>query len=344
MKVILLIVISIILSSACSTTKDRIFPIEKVSQLTDYSNIDSWAASPFKVDNADECPSPNFVNNQENAEADVFFVHPTTYTTNKGEITWNADISDAKLNKKTDEGTILFQASVFNGAGRIFAPRYRQAHINVFYLKSPDQKDSAKKALDLAYEDVKASFEYYLENYNNGRPIIIASHSQGTLHAVRLINDFFEGKELMEQLVVAYLIGMPIREDTFETLKPCKDKDDIDCFNSWRSYQRGYLPKYHEANSNIIVTNPLSWTRDHKYVPKEENDGTLLFKFNKGLKPNIVDAQIYEDHLWINKPKFRGSAFVTFKNYHIADYNLFYADIRANAVDRVNTFLEKSKE
>jgi hypothetical protein len=248
------------------------------------------------------------------------------------------------LNKKTDEGTILFQASVFNEIGRVFAPRYRQAHIHVFYNKNIEKDHYSKKALEMAYQDIKASFEFYLENYNQGRPIIIAGHSQGTLHAARLIKDYFEEKDLMDQLVVSYLVGMPIRENSFENIDPCRYSSDTGCFTSWRSYRRGYLPKYHESSSNIVVTNPLSWTMDNTIVQKEKNPGTLLFKFEDGLFPNLADAQIYEDHLWVNKPKFKGSRFMTFKNYHIADYNLFYASIKDNAKTRAETFLEMANK
>lgn len=33
--------------------------------------------------------------------------------------------------------------------------------------------------LELAYEDIKCAFEYYMENYNDGRPIVVAGFSQG---------------------------------------------------------------------------------------------------------------------------------------------------------------------
>lgn len=307
----------------------------------DYSNLDNWAASPFKDDPADRVPESSMRDNQENASVDVFFLHPTTYTKQRGNTEWNGTMDDPELNEKTDQGTILFQASVFNGTGRVFAPRYRQAHIQVFFNKDIEKRVYARKALDLAYQDVKESFEYYLEHHNNGRPIIIASHSQGTVHATKILQEYFEGKPLMDQLVVAYLVGMPIRDNTFTEIPPCESKDDIQCFNTWRTYQKNHLPKWHEANSNIVVTNPLSWTRSKDYVSKEENEGTLLFNFDKGLTPHIADAQIYEDHLWVTKPKFRGSIFVRFKNYHIADYNLFYADIRENAQHRVEQYLKK---
>lgn len=33
--------------------------------------------------------------------------------------------------------------------------------------------------LELAYENIKCAFEYYMENYNDGRPIVVAGFSQG---------------------------------------------------------------------------------------------------------------------------------------------------------------------
>jgi hypothetical protein len=55
----------------------------------------------------------------------------------------------------------------------------------------------------------------------------------------------------------------------------------------------------------------------------------------------LVCTQIHEDLLWVSKPKFPWSFLLTTKNYHIADYNFFYADIRHNAQVRVNAFLGK---
>ena len=46
---------------------------------------------------------------------------------------WNADIDNEELNEKTDNSTILYQASVFNKYCRVFAPRYRQANLQAFF-------------------------------------------------------------------------------------------------------------------------------------------------------------------------------------------------------------------
>jgi hypothetical protein len=335
----------LIILASCKSIPQGTFEPDQVDHTTDYGNLDNWAATPMTIDFADKTPGGIYQDVQHDAPADVFFIHPTSYTKERGNTDWNASLNDDDINQKTDEGTILFQASVFNGAGKIYAPRYRQAHIFVYFTgDEAEERKNAKKALNLAYSDVKAAFEYYLENWNNDRPIIIASHSQGTTHAIRLINEYFEGHPLMDQLIAAYLVGMPVRTSTFPSLKPCENATETGCFVTWRSYQRGFLPKWHESGSDIVVTNPLSWKTDTSYVAPEENEGTVLFNFDKGVTPGIADAQVYEDHLWVNKPKFRGSVFLTFKNYHIADYNLFYADIRKNAMDRVEAFLEKENQ
>ncbi|GIR73695.1 MAG: hypothetical protein CM15mP76_04220 [Prochlorococcus sp.] len=71
------------------------------------------------------------------------------------------------------------QASAFNGSCNIYAPEYRQATYFSFF----DKDDNGKKALDLAYEDIENAFNYFLEFFNNGKPFIIAAHSQGALHS-----------------------------------------------------------------------------------------------------------------------------------------------------------------
>ncbi|MEO8852771.1 MAG: DUF3089 domain-containing protein, partial [Ginsengibacter sp.] len=202
------------------------------NHLPDYSNLNYWAASPFKNNPSDNVPA-DLKDRSKDALADVFFIYPTSYTNKEMPDGWNAAIDDAAVNEKTDKGSILYQASVFNKYCRVFAPRYRQASLAAFYTNN---KDSANSALDTAYEDVRNAFIYYLKNYNNGRPIIIASHSQGTLHAGRLLKEFFEGKPLQKQLVCAYIIGLPVFTNYFSELSPCKDSTQTGCFVTWRTF------------------------------------------------------------------------------------------------------------
>lgn len=302
----------------------------------DYADVHNWAALPTLHDSADCVPIDTWTDAQPDSPVDVFFIHPTTYTGKHGQNRWNASLSDTKLNQGTDAYPIRYQASIFNGAGKVYAPRYRQAHLNSFFTK---KTGDAARALGLAYEDVRAAFKYYLEHYNQGRPFIIASHSQGTFHAKQLLEDFVDGKPLQDQFVVAYLVGLTVPADLFENIKPCTTPDQTNCFCSWRTFKEGYIPKkLHFADTNIVVTNPVTWDAAVPSCDQEVQIGGVLRDFQQ-VYPHLVCTSIHDDLLWVTKPKFPGSFLLTTKNYHIADYNFFYADVRKNAQDRVKAFL-----
>lgn len=330
--------------TACGSVRPRgEFDANQLPPVPDYARLENWAAHPDKSDPADRTPIPEIKNLQDGAPIDVLFFYPTTYTGSKrSESHWNADVNDAKTNKATDEGTILFQASIFNGVGRVFSPRYRQAHLSVFYDKK--RPDSDKAALALAYSDIEAAFDYYLKNWNNDRPFIIAAHSQGALHAMNLIQRRIENTPLQSQLVAAYIVGWPVRSNFFKSFKPCQKPDETNCYCSWRTWNRGFVlerrsdPRF---ESNIVCTNPLNWTTtEGAYSPKSDNKGGVVRPFGK-VYPQITDAEVYRGILLSSKPKFRGSVLFRRKNYHIGDLNLYYMNVRENAGVRTGAYFRK---
>jgi hypothetical protein len=305
----------------------------------DYSQKSTWAALPDKDDAADKIPlKSNLKDGQKEAKVDVFFLHPTIYTyAPKNQYLWNADVSDNELNAMVDNSTILNQATAFNGSGRVYAPRYRQAHYYSFLTKNAEDK---KQALDLAYSDIKAAFEYYLAHWNQGRPIIIASHSQGTVLAKRLLQEFFDDKPLQKQLVEAYLIGIATAPDTFKSIKPSQSADETGGFVSWNTFARDYVPAYYaEGLSKAVCTNPLSWKLNEDFVSKKENKGGVGLKFT--FVKEAADAQVHQGILWINKPYVRGRAFLRTKVWHRADINLFWMNIRENVALRVEKYFNQ---
>ena len=302
-----------------------------------YELLDYWAAHPDKHDPSDSIPVPLQQEYVYDSTIDVFFIHPTTFTDRTDE-RWNAEINDTSLNAKTDYTTILFQASAFNQA-RVFSPRYRQANIKAYFTKDTVE---AMKAFELAYEDVRSAFQYYLDHYNQGRPIILASHSQGSNHAIRLLKEFFDQKPLQEKLVVAYIIGMNIPLTSFADLKPCIDSTSINCFCGWRTFRRGHVPNLISRFKESFVTNPLTWTTNDSFASRHLNKGAVLRNFNKVYR-EVTDAQIHENILWSSRPKFPGSFLYRVSNYHIGDINLFYLNIRENMQSRVSFYKRSNK-
>ena len=329
----ILIVLSSCLLASCASLPKTIG--ENNSSEPDYQNLQNWAAHPEKSDPADRIPGKEDPAEQINLPADIFFIHPTTYTKRPIDKNWNAPVNDEKLNERTDNSTILYQASIFNQAGRVFAPRYRQAHIKAYYNKS---KNIVKRVFDIAYHDVKTAFQHYLKHYNKGRPFIIASHSQGTTHGKRLISELIDDTQLEFQMIAAYLIGMPVPKNSFKRIRPCEGPKDLTCFVSWRTFKTGHIPDDRPLGDSIAVHNPLSWTMDESYISKEQNKGAVIRKFDR-VFDKATDAQINNGLLWAAKPKFPMSFLFTRKDYHIADLNFYYMNVAENANDRVNQYL-----
>ncbi|MBY0480716.1 MAG: DUF3089 domain-containing protein [Chitinophagaceae bacterium] len=317
------------------------YQIKTIEGKPDYSNLSFWAAHPYKQDPSDSVPAPLLATYHPDSSVDIFFIHPTTYTSEERSFGWNASLEDAALNGKTDYTSILYQSSIFNEAGRIFAPRYRQAHLSAYFPKTKDDTIQAAQAFELAYLDIKTAFEYYLAHYNGGRPIVIASHSQGSTHAKRLLKEFFDDKPLKSKLVVAYVIGMFLQPDYLSNIPVCKTPSQTGCICSWRTYKNDFKPAFVEKeNFNSVVINPLTWDATIPHANRDLNKGGVLVNFNK-IVPRVSDATVTDKVLWAGKPHFLGNLFYTTKNYHVADLNLFYLSIRENVQTRITAFRKK---
>lgn len=335
MKLNIFYIILLFLSSCSSSRHFAPLAFEEAKTPTppDYSNMDYWAAHPEKSDLADFVPDENLLDNQKLAEIDVFFIHPTTFL--KKSENWNFSFDDTETREWTEKGPIKHQSTVFNGTCRVYAPFYRQAHIKSYFKA----QSGGYQALELAYQDVKNAFEYYLNHYNNGRPFIIATHSQGTNHGVRLLKEFVDGKTLQTQLIAAYLVGMPVKMNEFQHINPCETPEQTNCFCSWMTYKNNYKPRfYKEEWLQNAVTNPIDFTlNSSQWSVLNLHAGIVMPDFS--LKYiHTVRAREYEGILHIKKPKVWFRAFIRTKNWHKADYNLFWMNIRENVALKKNAF------
>lgn len=325
MKFILLHIVILICSIAgMYAQKLPSFQAQHQPAAPDYSIPENWCALPFRKDAADYLPAGETWIEDDKKPVDVFYIYPTLYMKGK---TWNADIQNKKLNQRIDRFPVKYQASVFNRSARVYAPRYRQAIIQSFY----DTIGNGIQALDFAYQDVKHAFQYYLSHYNQGRPIIIASHSQGTYHARRLLQEFFENDTLKNQLVCAYTIGYAMYKKDYLTLKPCTDEKQTECYVTWSSFRERYKPPKDSKLIGDVCINPITWNTDT--IPAEGR-GSLLLHLKKK-KPYKTRAYIHHAYLWV---KTSTPIVNTWKNLHLVDMNLFWHDIRNNVDVRVKIY------
>ena len=317
------------------------FSVQSAGPAPSYADTTAWLVLPGHPSGANQRPPGLLPTAAPDTVADVFFVHPTTYFWRWGY--WNAPLRLHRLRHYTTRTSIRNQASLFAPVGRLYAPTYRQATLFAFF--APKDNPNVQPALDLAYADVKAAFEYYLAHYNHGRPFIVAGHSQGTLHATRLLHELVDDNPLLRrQLVAAYLVGYQPRPTEYQHLPALPDSLATGGIVGWNTVLRNsdYAP-YH----GLLATNPLTWTLDSTNAPAALNRGGVPLNFRR-VDPHLTSAQVHHGLLWVDDPHLSGYRRLRIPglpelsvSYHIVDYNLFYLNVRENARARVRAWVRR---
>ncbi len=312
----------------------------------DYTKLDAWISRPGVANDPSQwIPEDPVGISAAIARTATFYIHPTTYLQTDR---WNAPLHPGG---DTAERTRLFaqsQVSAFNFNSDIWAPNYRQAAYGAFLLKSED----AQKALELAYSDVRAAFDVFLAAQPKARPIVLAGHSQGALHLMRLLLE--RHSQLKGRLVAAYVVGWPIsiRADLPSLGFPaCRSKDQSGCIVSWMSFGDPPNPELILDNwktskgptgldrdpEDILCVNPLTGTRNGA-APPGANLGTLVptadFRSAR-LVGGLVGARCEKGLLILNGsiPPL-GPYVLPGNNYHVYDYALFWEAIQGDYVQR----------
>ncbi|MEO8547332.1 MAG: DUF3089 domain-containing protein [Sphingomicrobium sp.] len=315
----------------------------------DYTHTDSWIARPnLTSDPSRWRPDGASAAVASGGRAAIFYIHPTTYLERDR---WNAPLHP---DAQTEFRTQLFvqtQGSAFGDAGEVWAPRYRQAAFGAFLLDSKD----AREALELAYADIARAFDQFLARVPPGEPIILAGHSQGALHLMRLLKERVAGKPLSKRIAAAYVVGWPLSVTADLPalgLPPCRAADQAGCILSWLSFAEPANPELvtnsyegsagltggERKRGDILCVNPLTGTQDG-VAPPQANRGTLVPTADlrsATLQPGQVGARCDQGLLMIDGaiPPL-GPYVLPGNNYHVYDYALFWDAVRADALGRV---------
>ncbi|MEA4805766.1 DUF3089 domain-containing protein [Acetobacterium wieringae] len=298
----------------------------------DYSKPENWAYLPIESDRIKTC--------------DVFFVAPTVYL-------GTAEVHSMDLTDETTKaqflGATTMEKGLYDGSANFFAPYYRQAGLNA-YTMDPDK---AEPYFDLAYADVAQAFDIYLEDYNQGRPFVLAGFSQGSEMLLRLLEEKFSDPALSEQLVAAYLIGWrvtPADLAQYPHLKMAQQAGDTGVIVSFNSEAVGVETSLIVPDQTLGI-NPLNWKTDSTPATAAENRGAVFTDYTGAIIkeiPNLTGAYL---------DPARGTLRVTdvavadyppvldiFSDgvYHLYDYQFFYRNLQENVTQRIANYLSKA--
>ena len=337
---------------------DTEFTAQEVLETNVYDDPHMWLARPELVKGNPALWLPEGYSDTDPAVPDgkkaaVFFIHPTSFLKKDH---WNAPLDD----KESQARARIFlrgQASAFNAVGEVWAPRYRQATLGAFLTEKPE----GQQALDAAYQDVLAAFDYFVAKIPSDQPIILAGHSQGSLHLTNLLKDRVAGTPLANRVVAAYVVGWPVSVDTDVPemgLDICAAPEQTRCMLSWESYAEPadysrIVEVYNKTigfngeprkDSKLLCTNPINGDIDSAAVASA-NLGTLVpnddlseASLVAGSVPARCDKRGF---LLIGDPPEIGPYALPGNNYHVYDYSLFWSNIRADVQRRMTAFLAR---
>ncbi len=268
----------------------------------DYEDLAFWSAHPKTTESADLSPENTDQTELGHVAVDVFFIQPTTLFSGGR---WNGSMAKDAYAEQGTEHVMATMASVFSACCDVYSPRYRQAHLSAFLRTG---SDAALSALDLAYEDVETAFDYFIKRRPNPeRPFIVASHSQGTLHGVRLLANRIDGKALQDKLIAAYLIGYWVPPDVFDETLPsmqlCSAAAETGCLVTYDTYDRsgtgrdtsGVLPFWLRSGwewasrDATLCVNPLSWRADTAMVAADQHLGAVPMRWENNIPELLRD-------------------------------------------------------
>ena len=295
----------------------------------DYSDAANWAY--LETENTDKT-------------ADVFFICPSVY--GGSDDACNMSLSDADT-KESFVGAINMEKGIYDADSRFFAPYYRQIGLNVYDMPEADREPY----LETAYADVRDAFLYYMDNYNEGRPIVLAGFSQGADMCLRLMKDLFDDEALTDQLVACYAIGWRITEEDmaeYPQLKMAAGESDTGVIVSFNSEAEDITDSLViPEGTKTFAINPLNWKTDSTPADKSQNLGACFTDYSGEITseiPELTGAYIDETRGALKVPDVSpedypaGLSIFTDGVYHLYDYQFFYRNLQDNVQTRILTF------
>ena len=249
-------------------------------------------------------------------------------------------------------GEYVTNASVYEDSTNVFVPYYRQAGMR--YANEVSKTGNIDAALSgISYDDMSAALDYYFEKCNNGRPFIIAGHSQGSAMVRYILKNYFKKHpEYYERMVAAYAIGYSNTKEDLESnphMKFATGESDTGVIISWHTEG----PKNVEENArNVAVLphgisiNPLNWKRDETYAPASENLGSYMANAESEMYEITdvgADAKVVLNRGVIvtntTYDQYAPAEFFGPQSFHEDDYTLYYNNLKANVAKRIAAYM-----
>jgi len=288
-------------------------------------------------------------------EFDTFYIPATNYDGYEDGDPNFAPIDNAEfVAGVTDEYDA--HATVYAASTNVFMPYYRQSSLKYEEECWKKTGNMLNALTGTPYTDITAALDYYFANYNQGRPFIIAGHSQGSaMTKLVLMNYFKDHPDYYKRMVAAYVIGYAVTKDDLAAnphLKFATGEEDTGVVVSWNTEG----PANANAQNMVwmpgaISINPINWRLDDTYAPATDNLGSYVLNletFKREFKDVNADAQLdIQRGVVVTKATCHFNPITWLfgtASYHDNDYGLFYNNIKDNVAKRIAAYKAQNKE
>jgi hypothetical protein len=247
-------------------------------------------------------------------------------------------------------------ATAFSPSANIFAPYYRQATIQVVSMTYAQQEPIVGGE---PTTDALSAFDYYIKHLNNGRPFILAGHSQGSHILINLMAEYMKkNPDVYKRMIAAYVPGYSITPQYLQQnseLKFAENADDTQVIVAYNTV----APEISMPDTVILpgamVINPITWTRNEATATAAQNLGSISLDASgypvldaQGQPKKVLgvaDARIETATgklicSTVDTATFDpGNQVIAAGIFHNYDYPFYYFDLRANAENRIKRYL-----
>ena len=228
-------------------------------------------------------------------------------------------------------------------------------------LLLPHDHQAAIIAGEPTHDGISA-FDYYIKHLNQGRPFMLAGHSQGSNVTINLLAQYMKkNPDVYKRMIAAYVIGYSVTPDYLSQnpeLKFAEGPDDTGVIISYNTESPTFQGNNPVVLPGAMAINPITWTRSETLATAAQNLGGISVNPQTGYAVvdsagNPVKVMNYAD-AQVNTAKgvvicstadpsqlAPGNEIVAKGIYHPFDYPFYYFDIRANAANRVARYLSK---
>ncbi|MBE6910290.1 MAG: DUF3089 domain-containing protein [Ruminococcaceae bacterium] len=321
-----------------STLPDR--PL--VGTPVNYADKNNWALLPDEITKS----------------ADTLYLYTMAYVdTDDGapQIAYidNKSMREAALND------IDLNCGVFSESTNVYAPFYRQSNLAAIADLTGDEL--LEFQMQEQRTDVYAALDYYFSHYNDGRPFILAGHSQGSIMLKLVLREYMAlHPEYYERMICAYVLGYSVTTGDISAsphLRFAEGADDTGVIVSWNTEGQNNGDSFCVLPGALAI-NPINWQRDDTYAFAADSLGSRIVNPDTGevddLVPGLADAQVnlergvvicYNGNLPLTQPEnpaFKG--LFGSKSYHNGDYGFYYYNLRENVKTRTDAWFKTHAE